>query len=326
MIRFIVSRLVQLPVILLVIYVVTLTLAWQIPGNPLDNSEGRRANEAITQAQLRQYNLDSGWSFATGYLRGLTRGDMGASLQYRDQTVSGIIASSLPVSAALGALALMFALLIGVGTGIIGALWPRSPLDWGSLAVSLIGVSLPTFVTGVILLVVFVGVLEWAPLGGWEWPWSEVIDPDVAMHTRVFNVLHHMLLPALTLSLGPAAYIARLTRLGLADVLASDFVRTARAKGVSRSKVIYKHALKVAFLPVLSFLGPAAAYTLTGSFVVEQVFNIPGMGEYFVNGVRNKDLYLIVGVVLCFSTILVLFNLLVDVLYAWIDPRIDVAK
>jgi oligopeptide transport system permease protein len=247
-------------------------------------------------------------TFAAGYVKGVFRGDFGPSLQYRDQRVSSILASGFPVSAALGVLALDFALIVGLGAGILGALYPRTPLDWGSLGLALVGVSLPTFVTGSILLVIFGALLGWAPIGVWEWS-----RPST------------MILPAITLGLIPAAYIARLTRLGLSDVMSQDFVRTARAKGLSRSQALFRHALKVAFLPVLSFLGPAAATTMTGSFVVERVFAIPGLGEHFVNAVLNKDQFLILGVVLVYATLLVVFNLIVDVAYAWVDPRIELA-
>ena len=160
--------------------------------------------------------------------------------------------------------------------------------------------------TGSILVAVFGGLLRWFPITGWGMP-------------------AHLILPGITLSLAPAAYIARLTRLGLADVMGSDYIRTAQAKGVGPYKVLFKHALKVAFLPVLSFLGPAAAATLTGSFVVEKVFSIPGIGKPFVDGVLGKDQFVILGVVMVYSTVLILFNLLVDVAYVWIDPRIDVS-
>jgi oligopeptide transport system permease protein len=254
----------------------------------------------------RRYNLHNSRAFATSYLEAvLFRFDFGPSLQYRDQTVNDILADNLPVSAALGVAALVAALVLGVTTGILGALRPGSLLDLSSLAMTLVGVSLPAFVTGSILLVVFGGLLRWAPVGGW-------------------GRAEHFVLPALTLGVLPAAYIARLIRLGLADVMNSDFIRTARAKGLSPTDVLFKHALKVAFLPVVSFLGPAAAAVLTGSFVVEQVFAIPGLGEHFVNAVLNKDQFLILGVVLIYSVLLVVFNLIVDVAYVWIDPRIKV--
>ena len=173
-----------------------------------------------------------------------------------------------------------------------------------TLTVAMIGISLPSFVIGTVLLLVFAVLIPMFPVGGWGGPTKAI-------------------LPAVTLSLPFAAYIARLTRMGMIEALGTDYVRTARAKGASERAVLYKHALKNAFLPVLSFLGPATALAMTGSFVIEEVFTIPGMGQHFVNGVQNKDLFLIMGVVLIFATMLILFNLVVDVLYRWVDPRIS---
>ncbi len=299
-----VMRLIQLPLILAVVFVVTFALAWVVPGNPLEKPEGQRPPVEVQQAMLRQYNLHSPWAFAAGYLKGAAKGDLGPSLQYRNHRVNDIIASGLPVSVLLGAAALGLALLLGVGAGVVGALRKGSVLDQASLGLALVGVSLPAFVTGSILLVLFSGLFKWLPAGGWGRP-SQII------------------LPALTLSAAPAAYIARLIRMGLEEVMQSDYIRTARAKGLSERRVVLRHALKVAFLPVLSFLGPAAAAVLTGSFVVEQVFAIPGMGEHFVNAVLNKDQFLILGVVLVYAMMLIVFNLIVDLAYAWVDPRIE---
>jgi oligopeptide transport system permease protein len=259
----------------------------------------------VQRAMQQQYNLHSPWAFATGYLHDvLLKGDFGPSLRYQDQRVSEILAQALPVSAKLGAVALVIALLLGTIAGVIGALKPGSGWDLSSLAAALIGISLPNFVTGSILLVVFVGLLQWFPIGYGYGP-------------------AYLVLPGLTLGVMPAAYIARLVRLGLADTMGSDYIRTAQAKGLTRNQALFKHALRVAYLPVLSFMGPAAAAVLTGSFVVEQVFNIPGMGEHFVQAVIDKDQFLILGVVLVYSAILVCFNLAVDIAYAWLDPRIE---
>jgi oligopeptide transport system permease protein len=305
MLRLIFSRLLQLPLILGVIFAVTFTLAWLIPGNPLEQPEGKRPPQEIQDAMLRQYNLDSPGRFAVSYLKSLLlEGDFGPSLNHRDWRVGQIIASGMPVSALLGLSAIVIALGLGVVTGAVGALYPRSPVDLGSMAVALLGISLPTFVTGTALLLLFGGVLQWAPVGGWESP-------------------GHLILPAITLGLPPAAYIARLVRLGLADVISSDYVRTARAKGLGPHAVVFRHAMKVAFLPVLSFLGPAAASAMTGSFVVEKVFAIPGLGQHFVEAVSTKDQFLILGVVLVYATILIVFNLFVDLAYSWLDPRIE---
>jgi len=331
----IVRRLAQLPLIVLVIYTLTLALAWAIPGNPLENPEGRQPKPEVIEAMQRQYNLDSFPNFYASYLTSATGlayagdlfsgelarqreraelagqaprprpiFDLGPSLQYEDWTVNQIIADSLPVSVTLGAIAILFALGLGVGAGIVGAVRPNSLADLLTLAVALVGISLPSFVIGTVLLLLFPVWLGVGQVGSSAGP-------------------QDMLLPAATLSLPFAAYIARLTRMGMIDALSMDYVRTARAKGVTERVVLLRHALKNAFLPVLSYLGPAAALAMTGSFIVERVFNVPGMGQHFVNGVQNKDLFLIIGVVLVFATMLVLFNLAVDVLYRWVDPRIS---
>jgi oligopeptide transport system permease protein len=313
MTRLIFWRLVQLPFLLLVIYTVTFLLAWGTPGNPLER-EGRQPDPVVQEAMRAQYNLDDPWALYWQYLgdatglrplwrEGVWRMDFGPSLDYQNWRVGQVLAEALPVSIQLGLAAILLALFLGVGTGVLGAIRRGGVLDATTLGLALLGISLPTFVTGSALLLVFSLQLQWVPIG-WGTPMQ-------------------ILLPALTLSLPFAAYIARLTRMGMIDVLSADHIRTAWAKGVSAPRVILRHALKVAFLPVLSFLGPAAAAAMTGSFVVEKVFNIPGMGEHFVNAVLNKDLFLIMGVVLVYSSILIVFNLLVDIAYSLVDPRIE---
>ncbi|WP_432798371.1 ABC transporter permease [Poriferisphaera sp. WC338] len=305
MLRLIVYRLLQLPVILAIVFIVTFTLVWIVPGNPLDNPEGKRPPAEVVEAMKREYNLHSPWAFCKSYLTNVfTKADFGPSLYYQDQRVSSIISSSLPVSIQIGAAAMVVAIFLGTLAGILGALKPGSFLDFSSMAMTLVGVSLPNFVTGSLFLVLFATMLGLFPTGGW-------------------GHLDQLILPAITLGLMPSAYIARLVRLGLADVMNSDFVRTARAKGLSRNKALFKHALKVAYLPVVSYLGPATASVMTGSFVIEKVFNLPGMGEHFVNAVLNKDQFLILAVVLTYATMLVFFNLAVDIAYAYVDPRIS---
>ncbi|MCC6906766.1 MAG: ABC transporter permease [Phycisphaerales bacterium] len=312
-----IRRLLQVPLILLVIYTATFTLAWWLPGNPLDKPEGRRPDPAVQDAMKAQYNLDDPLKFYVSYLDQASgvawlRGDsrkvfnLGPCLQYEDWSVNELIGGALPVSIVLGMVALVFALAIGLVSGIVGAVRPGSWMDVATLLVALVGISLPSFVIGTALLIVFAVWFEFVHVAHWGSP-------------------RDLILPALTLSLPFAAYIARLTRLGMIDVLQSDFIRTARAKGVSETRIVLRHALKVAFLPVLSYLGPAAAYVMTGSFVVEKVFNVPGLGQHFVNSVLNKDLFVIMGIVLTYSTMLVLFNLAVDVMYRWVDPRIQLA-
>jgi len=288
----------------------------------------------VAEQMLRQYDLDSFPRFYASYLdrvtglrwlrdtvsgrarreardarrQGLTPPgrpvfDFGPSLQYDDWTVNEIIRGALPVSATLGAAAIVIALVIGLTAGVIGAVRPNSPADLATLVVALVGISLPSFVVGTLALLVFAVVLPVFPVAKW-------------------GPLSALVLPAGTLSLPFAAYIARLTRFGMIEALQSDYVRTARAKGASEIRVLLRHALPNAFLPVLSYLGPATAFAMTGSFVVEKVFNIPGMGQHFVAAVQNKDLFLIIGVVLVFAGMLVLLNLAVDVLYRFVDPRI----
>lgn len=310
-------RLVQLPVILLVIYTITFMLAWLIPGNPLEKPEGRRPPPEIVEAMQARYDLDSPISFYFEYLGGMTgvhwiqnggEGpviDFGPSLRHENWTVNEILASQLPVSIVLGLSAMVLACFIGILSGILGAMRPGSWIDLSTLLLALIGISLPAFVTGTILLVVFSVSLNLFPVGGW-------------------GGFSHIFLPAVALSLPFAAYIARLVRIGMLEELQSDYIRTARAKGLPERIVIFKHALKNAFLPVLSYLGPATAAAMTGSFVVEKVFAVPGIGTHFVDAVLGKDVTLITGVVLVYSTLLILFNLLVDVLYRMVDPRIQI--
>lgn len=338
MLSLIVRRLIQLPLVLLAIYTLTLALSWAIPGSPLDRGDGtrRKPDPVVLKAMEDRYQLNSFWGFYTSYLGRATGAvwvydhwltgraaadvreaqaaglepparpvfDLGPSLSEKNWQVNDIIAGSLPVSVGLGATAILIALVLGLGAGIIGAVKPNSVADILTLAVALVGISLPSFVIGTALLLLFPVLLGIGSVGSWGRPGD-------------------LVLPAFTLSLPFAAYIARLTRMGMLDVLGADFIRTARAKGVPESRVLLRHALKNAFLPVLSYLGPAAALAMTGSFVVERVFSVPGMGQHFVDAVTNKDHALLTGVVLVFSVMLIVFNLLVDVLYRWVDPRIE---
>lgn len=319
----IVRRLIQLPLILLVVYTVTFALAWALPGSAVMNDEGRRPQPEVVAAMQRQYRLDSPAAFFTGYLYnasgarwasvalGLDGGpapkyvfDFGPCLRYKDWTVNELLGSSLPVSMTLGLSAILIALVIGLGAGVVGALRPGSWADAATLTLALAGVSLPSFVVGTLLVLAFPVWLGWGGVGSWGRP-------------------QDIVLPALTLSLPFAAYIARLSRIGMIEALGSDYARTARAKGAGVSRVVLRHAMKNAMLPVLSYLGPATAFAMTGSFVVERVFNVPGLGGHFVHAVQNKDLFVIMGVTLIYSAMLIVFNLVVDVLYRWVDPRIS---
>jgi oligopeptide transport system permease protein len=316
--RFIGRRLLQVPVILLVTYTIAFALAWLAPGNPLNNAEGRRPPPEIEEAMRRRYKLDDPVEFYVDYLGKATGAswalglhdrpfDLGPSLKQPDWTVNEILADGIPISLTIGIAAMLLALGIGLGAGIVGALRPGTLGAAGTELLAIAGISLPSFVVSALLLMVFAAQLRIAPVGGW-------------------TGVRSMVLPAVALSLPFAAYIARLVRSALLEEMSADYLRTARAKGLTRTQALMRHALKNAFLPVLSYLGPATAAAVTGSFVVEKVFAVPGIGQHFVDAVQSKDITLIMGVVLVFSTLLVLLNLAVDVLYAWVDPRIDVAR
>lgn len=303
MMRLMGRRLVTGLITIACIYTLTFVMVVSLPGNPFQQTDRNMPPEAVNALRVR-YNMDNNWLYFGQFLAGAVRLDFGPTFTYADWTCNQIIASSLWVSVVLGMTALVFAIMVGVPLGVLGAVRRHSWFDAATTAGVFLGISIPTFVTGTALLIVFAVLLKIAPVGGW-------------------GTMAHLPLPALTLSLPFIAYIARLTRTGMLDVLGADFLRTARAKGASKHTVIWKHALKVAFLPVLSFLGPATAQAMTGSFVVEKVFGVPGLGQHFVNAALNLDAGLILSSVLVFSTLLVALNLIVDLLYAWIDPRIS---
>ncbi len=313
--RFIVRRILIIPLILWAIYTITFMLAITIPGNPFQKGQ-RNMDADIQRAIEAKYKADDNWLFYIDYMANLinpidaVRGtgpliDFGPSWNYSDFSCNQIIKSTLPVSVGLGLLAILIATLVGIPIGVLGAVKKGGLADFISLSIVLIGISLPTFVTGIALLIVFSLHLGWTPIGGW-------------------GSLSQMILPAITLSLPFMAYIARLTRLGMIQQMQIDYIRTAKSKGLTSRKIIWQHALKNAFLPVLSYLGPATAMALTGSFVIESIFNINGIGQHFVNSVLNRDRGMILATVLVFSTVIVIFNLLVDITYVLFDPRIEV--
>ena len=283
------------------VYAVTFVMVIAIPGNPV--RQGARNLPPATEQALRvRYSMDNNWRYFGEFAAGAVRLDFGPTFMYPDWTCNQILADALPVSLTLGLTALMIAVLLGVPAGVLSAVSRGRWFDTFTLGVVLVGVSVPSFVVGSALLLVFAVYGQLFPIGGW-------------------GTLAHLPLPAITLALPFLAYIARLTRTGMLDVLGSDYIRTARAKGLPPWQVIGKHALKPACLPVLSYLGPACAQALTGSFVVEKVFGVPGLGQHFVNAALNHDPGLIMSTVLVFAMLVIVFNLIVDVLYGWIDPR-----
>jgi oligopeptide transport system permease protein len=274
------------------------------PGGPFD---GDKVLPPEIQANLdAKYDLDQ--PLLTQYLRYLgmiMRGDLGPSFQYAEFTVSELIRQGFPVSLTLGASALAVALTFGVLIGSLAASRQNSRTDYLLMGSAMTGIAIPNFVLAPLLVLIFSVYLGWLPAGGWGG-----------------GAPRHLVLPVIALSLPYMAYIARLTRGSMVEVLRSDFVRTARAKGMPGWQVLAKHALKPALLPVVSYLGPAAAAIITGSVVIEQIFGLPGMGRYFVQGALNRDYTLVMGVVIFIGILIVTFNLLVDVIYALIDPRI----
>jgi len=330
--RFLFYRLVQSVIVLWAVYTLTFFLLMLAPGDPFITKD-KAPPETVRKALAEKYGLDLlmlpqaerdnlpfhqrlGYiTKAYGrYLLLAMKGDFGPSIEYENFTVRDVIRASLPVSITLGAVALVIALWVGIAAGTLGAVtknrWPDLALSFGTL----LGVSLPSFVIGSLLLMLFVVVIPIFPAGGW--------GSGTGGGGSFWSSLARIILPALTLSVFFLAYIARLTRSSTLDVLSSDFVRTARAKGLSPWGVISHHVGANAALPVLSYLGPAAANVLVGSFIVEKLFAIPGLGSHFVNGCLNKDIPLVLGAVMVYSFLVIIFNFLVDLAYAAVDPRI----
>lgn len=295
-------RLASLPVVLLCVVTITFFLIRLSPGGPFDSE--RKLPAAIEKQLLAKYKLDGTLlEQYSGYLKDLLHGDLRLSTKYRNRSVNEILAQTLPVTLTLGATALLIAITAGVWLGAFAAARPGTVAEGGALAAMLLAISLPSFVLGPLLILIFSIKLAWLPVGGWGTPIQ-------------------LLLPAVTLAIPYAAVIARLLHDSLRETLAEDFVRTARAKGLTERAVVYRHALRVAILPVVSYLGPLAANLLTGSIVVETIFHIPGAGGFFVNSILNRDGFLLGGVVIVYCVLLMLFNLLVDLSYRFLDRRI----
>ena len=304
MLRYALPRLLgAIPTLLLVI-VLAFLMVHAAPGGPFDDE--RVLPPEIEKNIAKAYQLDQPLPkqfFA--YMSGLLRGDLGPSYRYRDHTVSELIGSAFPLSLKLGAMAMLLAVVIGVGAGTAAALRKDSLLDRMLMAFAMTGISIPVFVIAPVLVLLLAVYLQWLPAG-----WSGTEGGG------------RFILPVISLALPQIAYIARLTRASMIDVLANDFVRTARAQGLGTSAIVRFHALKPSMLPVLSYMGPAIAAILTGSVVVEEIFGIPGLGQHFVRGALNRDYTLVLGIVVFYATLVVLLNLIVDLLYGVIDPRI----
>ena len=281
---------------------ITFLLIRLSPGGPFDGE--RKIPESIEKALLAKYKLDGTlWEQYSGYLGDLVRGDLRLSTKYRNRTVNEILAQTLPVTLCLGGVAFLLAAVGGVWLGTFAAMHQQSWRDYGAMFLALAAISLPAYIVGPLLILIFGLDLGWLPVGGW-------------------GGATHLVLPAITLAAPAMAAIARLMRGSMVETLQQDFVRTARAKGLKESAVVYRHALRIAILPVVSFLGPLAAHLLTGSIVVETIFHIPGAGGFFVDSILNRDGFLLGGMVIVYCVLLVFFNLAVDMSYSLLDRRI----
>ena len=304
MLRYVTGRVLGLVPTLLVIVAAAFFVMRLAPGGPFDEEQAMPPEIAANLEAA--YGLDRPVHEQFGrYLAGLVRGDLGPSFRYKDYSVAQLIARGLPVTLTIGACALVLAIALGVPLGLAAALGHDGPVDHAVMGTALLGLAVPGFVLAPLLALLFGVHLGWLPVAGWE-PGS----------------VRHGVLPVVTLALPFVAYVARLTRGSLLEVLEAPYVRTARAKGISRGALLRRHALRPTLMPVLSYLGPAAAALLTGSLVVEQVFGLPGIGRHFVQGAINRDYTLVMGMVIFYATLILSLNLIVDLLYGWLDPRI----
>ena len=301
MLRFVLSRVAGSLPVLFIIVSLSFFLMRLAPGGPFDQ-------ERVLAPQVRanieaRYHLDETlWQQYCRYLAAVLHGDLGPSFRYPDRSVNELLALGLPVSLTLGAAALLLAIMFGGIAGILAALRRSSGWDYVTMGLAVGGISVPNFVLGPLLVLGFALGLGWLPVAGWgSW--------------------RHLVLPACTLAAFYAAYVARLTRAGMLEVIGQEFIRTARAKGLREARIVLRHALPGAILPVVTYLGPAAAAVLTGSVVVETIFSVPGIGRYFVASALNRDYTMVLGTVVVYSLLLVLFNLAVDLVIAYLDPR-----
>ena len=303
MFRFLGLRLLQAILVLIAVITVTFFLVRAAPGGPFDDEKA--VSPQVKAALEAQYNLDQPmYQQFFSYLIGLVQGDMGPSFKYPGRSVDELIFQGLPVTAELGLYALLFAIALGVLAGVVASLRPNTRQDYIPMSAAMVGICMPSFLLGPILVLVFGLWFDVLPVSGWG------------------NSPGDKILPSLTLGSTYAAYIARLSRSGMLEILSQDYLRTARAKGLPEYTVIIKHALRGGLSPVIAFLGPAFAGLLSGSFVVETIFQIPGLGRFYVQAAFNRDYTMILGTTVFISTLIVIFNLLSDVLAAWLNPRL----
>lgn len=305
MLSYLLNRIFSGFLVLLVVTTITFVLMHSIPGGPF-TAEKALPPAVLKNIEARYHLNDPLWKQYVDFLINAAQGDLGPSFKYESRTVNDIIGESFPVSAQLGCAAILFSLCAGIPAGVVAA-WKRDGmLDRLLMLCSTIGISAPSFIIATFLVYVFALKIPLLPVALWEGP-------------------EHMLLPVIALASLPTAVIARLIRSEMLEALQQDYIRTARAKGASAPRVLFRHALPNALLPVLSYLGPLSAGILTGSFVIENLFAIPGLGRHYVTSIYNRDYTVILGVTLFYSALLILLNILVDLLYAWADPRIKLA-
>src|SRR5271168_2201692 len=304
MIRYFLSRLAGAIPTLLIIVTVTFFLMRAAPGGPFDQEQ---ALPPEIMANLQSaYGLDRPvWVQYGRYLGALAHGDFGPSFKYKDFSVTELIGQGFPVTLELGSLAMALALILGVPIGTFAALHHNRAADYATMSLAVVGIAIPSFVVLPFLALLFGVHWHWLPVAGWE-PGS----------------IPHLVLPVITLALPPLSVIARLVRASMLEVLRSHFIRTAIAKGLPLHTVIFRHALRPALLPVASYLAPAVASIMTGSLVVESIAGLPGIGRYMVQGALNRDYTLVLGMVIIYSTLLIVMGLVVDLIYAWLDPRV----
>ncbi|WP_091741970.1 oligopeptide ABC transporter permease OppB [Phenylobacterium immobile] len=307
MLRFIGRRLlVAIPTLFLVITVAFFMMR-AAPGSPFDSD--RKLSPEIEANVMAKYGMDKPLTQQyVDYLVGVAHGDLGPSLKYKDKSVLDILHENYGVSLTLGLSAIITASIVGVTLGILAALRQNRGVDYGVTAVAILGVCIPTFVTAPLLVLVFASKLGWAPSAGWN-----------------DGALANLILPVTVLALPQIAIISRLTRAGMIEVLQSNYVRTARAKGLPAHSIVGKHALRAAILPLVSYLGPACAGLLTGSLVVEKIFNLPGLGKFFVISALQRDYTVVMGMVILYAALVILLNLVADLVYAALDPRVRLA-
>ncbi len=304
MLSFALRRLLTAIPTLLVMMALAFAMIRVAPGGPFDNE--RQLPPQIEQRMLEAYHLDEPLPQQfVRYVGALLQGDFGPSFQYKDYSVNELIAAGFPVSLKIGSLAMLLALILGISCGTWAALRQNKSTDYIVMATAMTGISIPSFVMAPLLVLFFAVQLKWLPAGGYG-------DGGAA----------NLLLPVIALALPQVAYIARLTRGSMIEVLRSDFIRTARAQGLPWYEIILGHALKPALLPIVSYLGPATAAIITGSVVIEQIFGLPGLGRHFVQGALNRDYTLVMGVVVFYGLLIIVFNFLVDLAYRWLDPRV----